>query len=156
MRYLIIVGLALGNLGAEACDAKCAGFPLRSHVEATVEVSSCVAVTLGGSDSKIYGIGRMYPEHGSLSGSLLGVEVKKSHLVRDDPNSGSGVDAHQWKRGEQKTVFVAAPIRNVCPKSLPSTMTVSFREQCCDVVPTNGNCLVPGSVYVVEVVNGSR
>ena len=154
MRRAYIAVLVLVNVVAAECEAKCAGFPLRSHVEATVEVRSCVAVTFNRSDSKLYDMGPMYQEGATLSGALLSVVVKRSHLVKEDLKIGWGDEAHRWKSGDASTVFVAAPVADVCPKSLPSDITVSFRERCCDVFPMSGNCLVPGSINVVELVKG--
>jgi hypothetical protein len=154
MKRAVIAGLILTNLAAAVGQAKCAGFPLRSHVEATVEVRSCVAVTLNRSDSQFYDMGPMYQDLATLTGTLLGVEVKRSHLVREDPKIGWGDEAHRWKAGEGKALFIAMPAGETCPKSLPSELSVSFRERCCDVLPMKGACLVPGSIYVVELVKG--
>ena len=155
MRHAFIAGFVLFNMVTAECDAKCAGFPLRSHVEATVAVRSCVAVTFNRSDSTIYDMGPMYQAGATLSGALLGVVVKRSHLVKEDPKTGWGDDAYGWKAGDASTVFVAATVADVCHKSLPSDITVSFRELCCDTFPARGNCLVPGSIKVVEVIKAT-
>ena len=100
-------------------------------------------------------MGPMYQAGATLSGALLGVVVKRSHLVKEDPKTGWGDDAYRWKAGDASTVFVAATVADVCHKSLPSDITVSFRELCCDTFPARGNCLVPGSIKVVEVIKAT-
>ena len=51
------------------------------------------------------------------------------------------------------TLLIAAPADQVCPKSIPSLLTVSYKKECClDAMPGKGRCLVPGTIYFVDVV----
>ena len=151
MRYLITSYLVAMALIAADCQAKCANYPLDSHVEADVKVWACVAVTLRGSSSQFYTMGPMYQTGDTFSGTLLDVWVTRSRVVRNIPNRKWGYDAHRWKVGAGMTLMIAAPVDQVCPASLPSDLTVTYSEQCCDVLPMRGSCLAPGSLYVVEV-----
>jgi hypothetical protein len=152
MRQIVTFCLTLGITIATNSDAKCARFPLDSYVVADVRVWSCLQVNFAGSGSQGYGLGPMYQAGATLSGTMLGVGVLQSHIVRNEPKTNWGYDAHRWKVGEQETLFIAIPADEICPKSLPAMMTVSFKKDCCDVLPMKGTCLLPSSLHVVEVV----
>jgi hypothetical protein len=151
MKKLITSCLALAIIAQGQSFAKCANYPLDSHVEADVKVFSCVSATLGGSDATFYSLGPMYPSDLSISGSLLGIRVTRSRIVQDDIKPKWGYDARRWKVDTAMTLFVHAPTDQVCPKDLPSTLTVIYREKCCDTLPMRGMCIVPGAIYVVEL-----
>ena len=152
MRQIATFCLTLGIAVATNGDAKCARFPLDSYVVAEVRVRSCLQVNFAGSGTQGYGLGPMYQAGATLSGTMLGVGVLHSHIVRNEPKTNCRYDAHRWKVGEQETLFIATPADEICPKSLPASMTVSFKASCCGVLPMRGTCLLPSSLYVVEVV----
>ena len=84
MRYIPFI-LLVSNLIATDSIAKCANYPWDSHVEAEVEVWSCTAATLASSGSRFLDMAQMYQPGATLSGTLLGVQVKRSRVVRDRP-----------------------------------------------------------------------
>jgi hypothetical protein len=138
--------LALAAMISADCYAKCVFAP---HIQSDVEVWSCVAATFGASNSNFYDFSRLYERNASFSGTLLSVKVKKSHFVWDDPKDHRTNGFHPWAAGQVHTLFVDRPVDAVCPTSLPSTMTVLTMDDCCDVLPRKGLCLVPAARVVI-------
>ena len=146
--------LTLIALTFSDCYARCLGFPVTSHLESDVTVWSCAGVTFEAGKSTFYDLGTLHRAGASVSGTVLDIEIKSSRLVRDSsaPREESDYEPEPWKPGEQLAVFVAAPADEVCPKSVPSALTVATRDLCCDVLPRRGDCLVPRYLQIVEVV----
>jgi hypothetical protein len=150
---LIVGFLTFIAMGSVDGQAKCAGFPSGSHVHADVQVWSCIGATFGAVGRRFYDFGPLYESGATFSGTLLDVEVKSSRLVWDDPKARKAKDGSRpWKPGELLTLFVSASADEVCPNSMQSDLTVVTREQCCDLLPLKGQCLVPRYLNIVTVV----
>lgn len=146
-RYIsLLVALAV----ASNAGAKCAYAP---DVQAEVAVNSCESVTFGASASAITWFDPngtpLYREGSTFSGTFLAVTVKKSRLVGEGDNHGF----HSWPAGEQRSLFVAAPVNSTCPAKLPAILKVVSADICCDVFPLHDECLVPNSVIRVKLVS---
>ena len=130
------------------CLAKCADFDSNVHIQAEVQVWHCVAATFGAVDARFYDFGPLYTPGASFSGTVLNVRIQQSHIVRDDPKNHA-TSPKPWKPGEMLTVFVADSSTQVCPASIPSNLTITTREICCDTLPKKDVCLVPLQVVVI-------
>jgi hypothetical protein len=146
-RFILSCLVAFGLVSTD-CSAKCAQYDPYVHIQADVQVWACIASTFAAVDTQFYDWGPLYEHGGSLSGTVLSIEVQRSHVVRDRPED-RGRSAHPWQPGVLLTVFVAESAGHVCPGSLPSKLTIITREECCDTLPKRGECLVPLQKVVV-------
>ncbi len=164
MKYRLFWVMALSALVATTSYAKCEFLP---DIQADVEVGFCVAVVLGSSEARVssrdFGASgdKSYPaykEGSSLSGTLLSVRVRKSHVVSGNPRSDPWPNEmrkwlRSWAPGQGRDLFVAKPPSEVCPGELYSNLRVVTGGACCDVLPYADECLLPSSLTRVGIVS---
>jgi hypothetical protein len=153
MHHRIVSLLILSIAVANSVTAKCMFAP---KIRGSVSVESCVGVTFEPGEMGIdFGGGRIgpwYAKGSSYSGTLLSVQVKESHFVWDDGERHRTNGFKPWVKGKILTLFVAAPVGEVCPRLYGDVIAVETDGYCCDVLPVKDRCLVPGSIPAVHVL----
>ncbi len=146
---LLILSIAMVN----SVIAKCMYAP---KIRGSVSVGSCVGVTFEPGEMGIdFGGGRIgpwYTKGSSYSGTLLSVQVKEGRFVWDEGERHHTNGFKPWPKGERLTLFVAAPVGEVCPKLYGDVIVVETDDYCCDVLPVKDRCLVPGSILSVHLL----
>lgn len=117
----------------------------RPEVRSEVRVVSCSSAAFGASDVSLARSGQR------VSGALLVVDVKSSELVWSPDTARSTSEVTAWRNGDRKSLFVAKPSTDVCPKHVPAELTVVTSLPCCDTLPATGVCLLPESVVLVTI-----
>jgi hypothetical protein len=153
MRHRIVTLLILSIAMVNSVTAKCLFAP---KIRGSVSVSSCVGVTFEPGEMGIdFGRGNVapwYTKGTSYSGTLLSAQVKEGRFVWSDGERHDTNGFQPWAKGRTLTLFVAAPVGEVCPKLYGDVMVVETDGYCCDVLPVKDRCLVPGSILAVHVL----
>ena len=151
MRHQFFLSLVLSVALVNGSYGKCIFAP---KLRASVTAQSCVAVTFGPSNLSIEfpkGLGRLYQEGSSYSGTLLSVTVNKSRYIWDAGEKRETNGFHVWAPKQSRTLFIAKSVDEVCPAKYNDTITVERDRYCCDVLPAREQCLVPGSIEIVSL-----
>jgi hypothetical protein len=154
---LVAYSLILAHIVVNTASAKCVA---SAHVKSNVTINQCVgiAVTAGPSSIGWFENTRppLYQAGSSISGTLLSVNVEKSVI---DPSSKSNTfegSTEPWRAGENRALFVHGSAADVCPPVLPESSVVRTVNECCDVLPYDGICLVPAALDHVEIVSPGK
>jgi hypothetical protein len=145
----IIFGIVLfGFFGA--CNAKCLPMPLFT---AEIEFEQCQGVKFDASLSKINwfpGEPQYMQQQGdTIAGTLIVGKIKSSGFEKK--TSGYRLP-NSWKKGSVKSLFIKGNPQEICPTVFPGTYRVKPSEGCCDVLPFSGECLLPKTIALVEIV----
>ncbi|EGW23046.1 hypothetical protein [Methylobacter tundripaludum] len=152
MRVIIGLVFFIGFLGV--CNAKCLFMPL---VTAEIEFEQCQGVKFDASKSKIDwfpGKPEYIQQQGeTIVGTLIVGKIKSSGF--EQKKSGYKTPS-SWRKGSIKTLFIERDSQEICPEVFPGTYRVKQSERCCDVLPFSGECLVPSTISVVEIMKSTR
>jgi hypothetical protein len=149
------VGVLLSTVTVADCIVE------KPAVQANVVVRECLGVTFEASASKVelsngrYEAERVVAKVGSLSGTLLSVDVSSSNAR--PVSSGPDRDKSRiWAAGQRVTVFVSEPNAKVCPPLLHGKATVTETLYCCDPTDRSGLCILPRGVIPVSISHVTR
>jgi hypothetical protein len=84
------------------------------------------------------------------SGTLLTVSVMTSKFVWPESSGHWTNGAHLWAKGESRSLFVQAAPADVCPRVLPTGLTVQTQPECYDMFHN----LLPVTIPLVKVIAG--
>ena len=143
-RYAVAVGLVFG---APSAMAKCR---LQPEIRAKVTVLKCEAVTFAISDRDNPVSWPNKIAEKQVSGALINARVEESEVVW---SRGATDSSQLWVAGSLRKLFIPATNQlpdALCPKTIPSTASVTTVAVCCDTEPTFGSvCIAPASVTPV-------
>jgi hypothetical protein len=126
-------------------------------VTAKIEFEQCQGVKFDASKSKInWFSGKpvyIQQQGETIVGTLIVGQVKSSSFEKKI--SGYKIPS-SWKKGSIKTLFIARDSQEICPEVFPSIRSIRQSERCCDVLPFKGECLVPSTISVVEIIESTR
>jgi len=139
MRNRPLVVVALLALVWQDSYARCIA---ASNIQAQVAVFGCSKVTFE----------NIRVSHPPVSGALLDVSVQGSEVVGDDPGIPAGKGPPPWKKGENRSLFVAGEAAEICRQAwalpFPHPLFVYAPVRCCDT----GECDVPVSITPVKII----
>jgi len=147
-RCLILLGVLVS--AAAIADAKCI---YTGHTSATVQIVYCSGIELTGSKSKsTWPDGETFTWQkpgAAVAGTLLSVEVLSSVV---ETSSDQDYPREPWKKGAHKLLYLDGSFEELCPETVPTSLGVRTIDQCCDVLPYTGTCLIPKGIVPVAVV----
>jgi hypothetical protein len=142
--FMLIAGLHFVQTTSAMCVAT-----TRNLIH--LEVTSCQRVEIHASASKP----PAHPAHkrgSSITGTLITGRVVESKLVWDgDARSAEYmVESKTMKAWESTTLFLRGNASSICPELVGTAATFVTNPLCCDVIPADGLCLVPGTIPIVQ------
>ncbi|GEM_PF-2835583 len=134
------------------CHAKCSYMP---QIIAEIEFDQCQGVRFEASTSKVDWFHPDEPpfyiqEQGeAIVGTLIVGKVKSSEFQKKESRYKL---PSVWNKGAVKAMFLKRNPKEICPEILPGIYKVTPSGSCCDVLPYRGECLVPKTISVVQIL----
>lgn len=119
-----------------------------------LKVNACQAITIQASGA-IRPAHRIHKEGSSVTGVLVSGNVIESLLVwNGDPQSAEYTfESRKLNADALGSLFLEGDASEICQSLLGSETMFITDNPCCDVIPADGLCLVPGSIVIAKVEN---